>query len=170
MKQAEWNDITWGKSSKQLAMLKSIEISQELNVEEKKSESGQSKKVIKGLNPEELTVQYSVAFAVGIDPRGEFDMLKKCAGMQDDFILNGTPLGQDQFELDEVSLSNTIVDDFGRILSGDITMMFNTEKSPSSKGGKGSKKKKGKSEGKGKKGKTSSITLKPEDIAKAKSM
>lgn len=159
MRQAEWNDITWGSSSRSLVNLKSFEISQEINIEEQKSNSGQSKKVIKGLNAEELTIQYSAAFAVGIDPRGEFDMLKKCAGKQDDFILNGRVIGQDQFELDEVELSNTIVDDFGRILKGDLTLRFNTEKMPSNKGGKGKSKRK--SGATGKKGKKSgSLSLK----------
>lgn len=83
-----------------------------------------------------------MAFGAGIDPRGEFDMLKKCAGKQDDFLLAGSPLGVEQFELDEINLSNTLVDDFGRILKGDITLNFNTEQNPSSKGGKGKKKEK----------------------------
>ena len=97
MKQAEWNDITWGVSSNQMAIIKSIEISQELNVEEKQSESGQSKKVIKGLKQEQLTVQYSTAFAVGIDTRVDLDMRIKCAGMQEECILNGKVIGHDQF-------------------------------------------------------------------------
>lgn len=167
MKQAEWNDISWGNSGKSMAFIKSLEISQEINVEEQKSESGQNKKVVKGLKPEELTVQYSAAFAVGLDPRGEFEMLKKCAGKQDDFILNGMKLGQEQFELDSVELSNTVLNDSGRILKGDITLSFNTETNPSSKGGKGKSKKSGKNS---KKGKTSSLKVTPENIAKAKAI
>ena len=180
MRQAEWNDITWGNSPTSLVHIKSLELSQEINVEDQKSNSGQSKKVIKGLNSEELTIQYTTAFAIGVDPRGEFDMLKKCAGKQDDFVLNGNIIGQDQFELDEVELSNTVLDDFGRILKGDITLKFNTAKAPSNKGGKGKAKRKKKEKGaqdkKGKKGGSSggkkkhSLTLNPADIEKAKKM
>lgn len=159
MKQAEWNDITWGSSNRSIAFLKTFNLSQEVNIEEQKSNSGQSKKVVKGLNPEQLSVSYTTAFAVGIDPRGEFEMLKGCAGKQDDFILNGRIVGQNQFELDEVTLSDTLVDDSGRILKGDITLGFNTESIPSNKGGKG-KKKRGKKKGAGKK--SGSLSLKRE--------
>lgn len=166
MKQAEWNDITWGHSGNQAAYLKSIELSQSLNTTENKNEKGQNKLVVNGLDAEELSVTYTAGLPIGLDPRGEFEILKKCAGKQDEFYLAGSPISKQQFELDSIEMTNTVLDNNGRILVGDITLKFNTESNPSTKGGKG-KKKKGK---KGKKGKKSSLTLKPGDIAKAKSM
>ena len=166
MKQAEWNDITWGSSNNQMVNISSFSISQSLNTEEQEAKDGQNKTTIKSLNSEELTVNYKTGFSVGTDPRGELDMLKECIGMQDEFILAGEPLSETQFELDEISLSNVVLSDTGQILAGEISMKFNTEKAPSSKGGKGKSKKskKGKKGGK----KTSSLTLSPADIAKAK--
>lgn len=167
MNQAEWNDITWGSSNNQLANITSFTISQALKTEEQQSKDGQNKLSVKGVDSEELTINYTAGFPIGLDPRGEFDMLKKCIGMQDEFLLAGEPISDTQFELDGIELNNTILSDTGRILSGDLSLKFNTEKDPSSKGGKGKKKKGNKKKGKKK---TSSLTLKPEDIAKAKAM
>ena len=164
MKQAEWNDITWGVVGKQMAHLKSFRISQSLNTEEQKNEKTGNKTVVKSLNHEVLNVSYTAGFAVGIDPRGEFEMLKKCAGMQDVFILGGQKVSKTNFSLDEIELSNTILDNNGRILAGDLTLSFNTDGNPSSKGGKGTKSKAKK------KKKSGSLTLKPEDYARAKAL
>ena len=164
MKQAEWNDITWGYSNRQLAFLKTFKMSQKLKTEEKESEKGGNKIVVRSLEPETLTVSYSTGFAIGLDPRGEFEMLKKCAGMQDTFLLGGLKVSKTNFSLDEIQLSNTVLDNNGRILTGDITLNFNTDTNSSSKGGKG---KKSKSK---KKKKSGSLTLTPEDYAKARAL
>ena len=164
MKQAEWNNITFGYQNRQMANIKSLKLSQKLKTEEKESEKGGNKIVVRSLEPETLTVSYSAGFAVGLDPRGEFDMLKKCAGMQDKFVLGGQQISKTNFSLDEIELSNTILDNQGRILNGDLTLNFNTDTSESSKGGKGSK-------SKGKKAKKkSSLSLTPEDYARAREL
>lgn len=165
MRQAEWNNITWGTSGRQMVHLKSFKLSQKLKTEEQENANGGNKTVVRSLEPEVLTVSYSASFAVGADPRGEFEMLKKCAGMQDIFILGGRKISKQNFSLDEIELSNTVLDNQGQILSGDLTLNFNTDIKPSSKGGKGTKssssttaKKKG------------SLTLTPEDYAKARAL
>ena len=56
MKQAEWNDISWGNSNRQLAYLKSIRMSQKIKTEEKENEKGGNKTVVLGLDSEKLTV------------------------------------------------------------------------------------------------------------------
>lgn len=162
MKQAEWNDITFGYQNRQMAHLKSFKLSQSLKTEEQENEKTGNKTVVKSLEPEVLNVSYSTGFAIGIDPRGEFDMLKKCAGMQDKFLLGGKQVSKNNFTLDEIQLSNTVLDNKGRILSGDISLNFTTDTNASSKGGKGSK-------GKGTKSKKKkSLSITAEDIAKAK--
>ena len=49
-------------------------------------------------------------------------MLKKCAGMQDKFMLAGKQISKNNFSLDEIEFSNTVLDNNGRILAGDITL------------------------------------------------
>ena len=164
MKQAEWNNITFGYQNRQMAHIKSLKLSQKLKTEEKESEKGGNKIVVRSLEPETLTVSYSAGFAVGLDPRGEFDMLKKCAGMQDKFVLGGQQISKTNFSLDEIELSNTILDNKGRILNGDLTLNFNTDTNISSKGGKGSKPTGTKSK------KKSSLSLTPEDYARAREL
>ncbi len=164
MKQAEWNNITWGTFGHQMAHLKSFKLSQKIKTEEQTSENGGNKLVIKGLEPEQLTVSYSTGFAIGLDPRGEFDMLKKCAGMKDYFILAGQKVSKNGFTLDEIGLSNTVTDNNGRILTGDITLNFSTDTNPTSKGGKASKGKSTKAQ------KKSSLSLTPEDYARARAL
>lgn len=164
MRQAIWNNITWGYQNRQMAHIKSIRLSQSVKTEEQESNSGTKKTVVKSIEPEELTISYKAGFAVGIDPRGEFDMLKKCAGMQDNFVLGGKILGTHPFELDQIDLSNTILDDNGRILAGDLTLTFTSDKNESSKGGKSSKGKSAKAT------KTGSFTLTPADYEKARQL
>jgi hypothetical protein len=43
MKQAEWNNITWGTSGKQMAHLKSFKISQKLKTDEQENETTSNK-------------------------------------------------------------------------------------------------------------------------------
>ena len=165
MKQAEWNNITWGISGKQMAHLKSIKISQNLKTEEQENKTTGNKIVIKSLEPETLSISYSASLAVGLDPRGEFDMLKKCAGMQDVFLLGGQKISKTNFSLDEIGLSNTVLDNNGKFLSGDLTLSFNTDDNSSSKGGKGTTSSKT-----AKAKKSSSFTLTAEDYAKARAL
>lgn len=167
MKQAEWNDITFGTAKGQLALINRFSLSQELDTEETDSNNGTKKITVKGKKAEELSISYSSGFVVGTDPRGEFEMWKKVAGMQDDFLLAGEPISKSSFELDEITLENTKLSNTGRIITADLTLNFNTEQKKSSKGGK-STKKKGKTKGKTKK--KGSLTLRPEDVKKAKEM
>ena len=166
MKQAEWNGISWGSLNRQLAYLKSLNLSQKIKTEEKENEQGGNKTVILGLDSENLTISYSASFAVGLDPRGEFEMLKKTAGMQDTFILGGQKLSKNNFSLNEIELSNTTLANNGAILSGEFTLKFTTESKISSKGGKAANV----NTNTAKKEKKSSFTLTAEDYAKAKAL
>ena len=132
---------------------------------EQENKTTGNKTVIKSLEPETLSISYSASLAVGLDPRGEFDILKKCAGMQDVFLLGGQKISKTNFSLDEIGLSNTVLDNNGRILSGDLTLSFNTDDNSSSKGGKGTT---GSKTAKAKK--SSSFTLTAEDYAKARAL
>lgn len=169
MKQAEWNGITWGNDLQQMANIKSIKLSQSIKTEKKENDKGSDKTIVKGLESEQLTISYDTGFVIGIDPRGEFEMLKKNAGKQDYFVLGGEQISKSDFTLDEINLANTVTDCEGQILTGEMTLTFSTDSKVSSKGGKATKKKKNK-KGKKKKKKKSSITLNPTDIAKAKAL
>lgn len=52
MKQAEWNDITWGHTGRQMTHIKSFRLSQKLKTEEKESVKGGNKTFMRSLEPE----------------------------------------------------------------------------------------------------------------------
>ena len=161
MIQAEWNDITWGSQPNRVVNISSITLSQGIKIDEQQSETGTSQQTVKGLESEKLTLNYKAGVPLGVDPRGEYELFKKCGGKQADFVLNDKKLSEKPFTLDGVSLSDTVVDDFGRILVSDVTLEFSTDSQVSSAGGKGSKK-----SSTARKSKTGSLTLKPADIKK----
>lgn len=139
MIQAEWNKEIFGRMANSLRNLESFEISCGIVTEENESTNGVKKTVVKGIAAEDLKISFNTGFAVGTDPRQEFEDFKKIAGMQDNFYLGNVDVGRTQFELDEIQLTDTQMDNSGRILSGKISLSFTGDGYESSKGSKNSK-------------------------------
>ena len=139
MIQAEWNKEVFGRLPNSLRNLESFEISCGIVTEENESTNGVKKTVVKGIAAEDLKISFNTGFAVGTDPRQEFEDFKKIAGMQDNFYLGNVDVGRTQFELDEIQLSDTQMDNTGRILSGKISLSFTGDGYESSKGSNSSK-------------------------------
>ena len=139
MIQAEWNKEIFGRLPNSLRTLESFEISCGIVTEENESTNGVKKTVVKGYAAEDLKISFNTGFAVGTDPRQEFEDFKKIAGMQDNFYLNNVDVGRTQFELDEIQLSDTQMDNTGRIYSGKISLSFTGDSNVSSKGSNSSK-------------------------------
>lgn len=139
MIQAEWNKEVFGRMANSLRNLESFEISCGIVTEENESTNGVKKTVVKGIAAEDLKISFNTGFAVGTDPRQEFEDFKKIAGMQDNFYLGNVDVGRTQFELDEIQLTDTQMDNSGRILSGKISLSFTGDGYESSKGSKSSK-------------------------------
>ena len=137
--QAEWNKEIFGRTASSLRTIESFEISCGIVTEENESTNGVKKTVVKGIAAEDLKISFNTGFAVGTDPRQEFEDFKKIAGMQDNFYINNVDVGRTQFELDEIQLSDTQMDNSGRILSGKISLSFTGDGYESSKGSKSSK-------------------------------
>lgn len=136
MIQAQWNKEIFGRTANSLRNLESFEISCGIVTEEQDSSNGVKKTVVKGYAAEELNISFNAGFAVGTDPRQEFEDFKKIAGMQDNFYLGNVDVGRTQFELDEIQLSDTQMDNSGRIYSGKISLSFTGDSNVSSKGSK----------------------------------
>lgn len=137
--QAQWNKEIFGRLPNSLRTIESFEISCGIATEENESTNGVKKTVVKGIAAEDLKISFNTGFAVGTDPRQEFEDFKKIAGMQDNFYLGNVNVGRTQFELDEIQLSDTQMDNSGRILSGKISLSFTGDSNVSSKGSKNSK-------------------------------
>lgn len=132
--QAEWNKEVFGRTANSLRNLESFEISCGIVTEEQESSNGVKKTVVKGYAAEELKISYNAGFVVGTDPRQEFEDFKKIAGMQDNFYLGNVNVGRTQFELDEIQLSDTQMNNTGRMLAGKISLSFSGDSNVSSKG------------------------------------
>ena len=103
--QAQWNKEQFGRLPNSLRNLESFEISCSIKTEEQENDSEVKTTIVRGIDSETLQISYSAGFAIGTDPRQEFEDFKKLAGMQDHFYLSNTNVGRTQFELDEVQLS-----------------------------------------------------------------
>ena len=134
MIQAEWNNEKFGRTASFLRNLEGFEISCGIVTEEQDSSNGVKKTVVKGVAPEEMKISYNAGFVVGTDLRQEFEDFKKIAGQQDNFYLGNVNVGKTQFELDEIQLSDTQMDNTGRIFAGKISLSFNGDGYVSSKG------------------------------------
>ena len=132
--QAQWNNEIFGRTATALRNLESFEISCGIVTEEQESSNGVKKTIVKGYAAEELKISYNAAFVVGTDPRQEFEDFKKVAGVQDNFYLGNVNVGRTQFELDEIQLSDTQIDNSGRIFAGKISLSFSGDSNVSSKG------------------------------------
>lgn len=137
--QAQWNNEKFGILQGVLKNLDSFEISCGLSTEEKDSSSGVKNTIVKGIAGEELKISYSAGFAVGTDPRQEFERFKKIASkvQGDNFYLGSKNVGMNKFILEQVDLSDVQKDNSGRFYSGKITLNFSygagLKKSKSSK-------------------------------------
>ncbi len=167
MVQAQWNKEIFGRLPNSLRTLESFEISCGIVTEENESTNGVKKTVVKGYAAEDLKISFNTGFAVGTDPRQEFEDFKKIAGMQDNFYLGNVDVGRTQFELDEIQLSDTQMDNTGRIHSGKISLSFTGDSNVSSKGSK-SKTKSSSSKGSSAKKGGLSITQAEIDAMKAR--
>lgn len=157
--QAQWNKELFGRTANSLRNIESFEISCGIETEETESANGVKKTVVKGFSAEELKISYNAGFVVGTDPRQEFEDFKKIAGMQDNFYLGNTNVGRTQFELDEVQLSDTQMNNTGRIFSGKISLSFSGDSNVSSKGSSSKT-----SKSKGSSGKKSSLSITQAEI------
>lgn len=78
--------------------------------------------------PELNTLSFKVMLDVmqGVNPRQELDDWEKIkdAAVAYPFILKNKPLGSSKWLLESVQLSNTIIDNLGNILAGEINLQF----------------------------------------------
>ena len=104
---ASWNGKTWGVSSQRIAALNGVSSSVELDTENSDDKAGSPA---------------TKASAVGGDARGEFESWTALVGQYAPFYLAGRRFGPANLQLTGVSLSDTTLDNLGRILKGKITI------------------------------------------------
>ncbi len=116
---ARWNSKTWEVSSRRVAALNSISAGIELDTDKADDKAGFSTKALK---PQTLSFDFNLATVAGCDVRAEYESWTNIVGQCAPFFLSGRRFGPANYLLTSVSLGDTILDDFGRILQGKITV------------------------------------------------
>lgn len=119
---ASWNGKTWGVSPERIAALNGVSASVELDTENSDDKAGSPATKTKALKLQSMSFDFDLAVAVGCDVRGEYESWTALVGQYAPFYLGGTRFGPANLQLTGVSLGDTTVDNFGRILKGKITI------------------------------------------------
>ena len=119
---ASWNGKTWGVSSQRIAALNGVSSSVELDTENSDDKAGSPATKTKALKLQSMSFDFDLASAVGGDARGEFESWT-FAGRAVCPLLSGRPaLRPGKPSAHRRQLSDTTLDNFGRILKGKITI------------------------------------------------
>ena len=114
---ASWNGKTWGVSSQRIAALNGVSHSVELD-----TENSDPATKTKALKLQSMSFDFDLAAAVGCDVRSEYESWTALVGQYAPFYLAGRRFGPANLQLTGVSLSDTKLDNLGRILTGKITI------------------------------------------------
>lgn len=140
---AQWSGKTWEVSSRKIAALNGISAGVELDTENSDDKAGSPATKIKALKLQSFSFDYDVAVVAGTDVRSEYESWTGLVGNYAPFYLAGRRFGPPKLQLTAVKLSDTTIDDFGRILKGKISITlteYAEEASRSSSSSSGSSK------------------------------
>ena len=119
---AKWASKTWEVSSRRIAALNGVSASVELDTENNDDKAGSPATNTKALKLQSFNFDYDVASVAGCDVRSEYESWTALVGNYAPFYLAGRRFGPANLQLTAVSLSDTTLDDFGRILKGKISI------------------------------------------------
>lgn len=145
---AKWSSKSWEVSSRRVAALNGISAGVKLNTENSDDKAGSPATKTKALELQSMNFDFDLAMVAGCDVREEYESWTALVGQYAPFFLAGRIFGPANLQLTEVNLSDTTLDDFGRILKGkiSITLTEYAEEASSKKaagastGGSGTKK------------------------------
>lgn len=119
---AKWGGKTWEVSSRKIAALNGISASVELDTENSDDKAGSPATKTKALKLQSFSFDFDVAMVAGTDVRSEYESWTELVGNYAPFYLAGRRFGPPKLQLTAVKLSDTTIDDFGRILKGKISI------------------------------------------------
>lgn len=134
---AKWGEKVWEVSSQRITALDSISASVELDTENSDDKAGSPATKTKALKLQTMNFDFDLASVAGCDVRSEYESWTALIGKYAPFFLADQRFGPANLQLTGVSLSDTVLNDFGRILKGRISVSF-TEYSQEASGKKAS--------------------------------
>lgn len=126
---AKWNGIEWEVSQNKIAAPNGISTGVELDTSTNSDAEGSPPQNTKALKPQKFNIEYSVAYAVGTDPRAEYDKCVEKIGEYAPFFLGGKRFGPENVQLVSVNISDATLNDKGVIVAATISLSF-TEWAP----------------------------------------
>lgn len=121
---AQWLNKRWEVSDNKIMALNGVSASVKLKIENNDDKAGSPATIVKALELQNFTFDFDISIVSGTDVRSEYESWTNLIGEYAPFYLAGQLFGSDNIILTEVSLSDTIIDNFGRILKGKITVSF----------------------------------------------
>lgn len=119
---ASWGPKAWEISSQKVAALNGVSATVELDTENSDDKAGSPATKTKALKLQKFTFDFDLASVTGSDVRDEYESWTTLVGQYAPFYLGGQRFGPENMQLTSVDLSNTTLDNFGRILMGRITI------------------------------------------------
>lgn len=131
-------------SAEKLITFRDFQLSSTLETEKQENTGKKPSTYIKNQGLSSLSLKVKVDHSLGLSPSGQIEAWMKvlAEGKPYPFILNGKPLLKTKFLLVDVSLSDTLMDNRGNILSVDISLKFDEFSRQGSKKENSSKSKK----------------------------
>lgn len=119
---AKWSSKSWEVSSRRVAALNGISAGVKLNTENSDDKAGSPATKTKALELQTMNFDFDLATVAGCDVREEYESWIALVGQFAPFFLAGRRFGPANMLLTAVNLSDTMLDSFGRILKGKITI------------------------------------------------
>lgn len=121
---ASWGTKKFETTTKRIYPLSDFSTEFKLKSDANSDTSGTSPVNTRGRELEQITFSSRILAAAGINVRGEFGSWRKLVGESHPLIIGGASFGAGNFQLDSVSISETVLDLDGNFLAATLSFTF----------------------------------------------
>lgn len=121
---AQWLSKTWEVNPQKIVALEGLATSYKLRADTKDDAEGKPSVNVRGLELQPLSFDTFLSDSVGVDVLAEIESWGELVGEAGPFLLAGRRFGPEKIQLIEVSTSDMVVDDFGRIRQAKLLLSF----------------------------------------------
>ena len=121
---AKWRKKKWFVTEKQILDFKNLAYTYEQNAQNNSSTEGKGLTNEKGLKLFEMSFNTTLLISAGVSVRKEIESWKEEVSKVGVFYLNGKPIIKTKLRLNKVSVSETVIDNKGRMVSATIQFNF----------------------------------------------
>ena len=126
---AQWLNKKWEVSPQKVLNISNLYTAYKLKTETSSASDGSTSTKILGLEPQQIKFDTQISDAVGINAAEEISSWESLVGESGTFYLAGKSFGRNKMQLTSVDISDTILDDYGRIRSARLSFLFTEDTS-----------------------------------------